>query len=472
MKSKMIMINRMMFLLLVLVAIFSFAACNRKAEKDYRESLIDRYNPQGASIAMIENGKITEVKNYGRANVEKNIAVTDKTTFKVASISKVVTAYTVMMLAEAGKLDLDTPVSSYLTRWTLPQSKFNNNKVTLRTLLSHTSGVSGSDEIYGKSLPDIASALENKGVHLKREPGVNFEYSEFSGFGICQLVIEEVTGEKFEDYVVKNIFQKLDMPDTTYANESAGNSILATPYAGFGKSVEAAPLVMNGAGGVTTTSTDLAKFVIALMDYYNSRSEMFRVQQNTHSNLGDCCLGIFKQSLSDGRSIYEHNGTLTGWNAQIAFEPHSRNGMVLVTNSDNAFYLTYDMMDKWGKKVLGKAVKVNAIASIRKNLDNTAAVMAIIDGLALFYLFVKVYRKKLKHIGKRYKGTIIISLTATIILGSCLFLFYTDIPFRLLFDLKDYYLYTFFTSVLGILLLELAAFFGLLIIRTRFVREK
>lgn len=469
MKSK--RMNRFIISLLILAAIISLGACSRKS-KDYRDRMIDEYNPQGASVAIIERGKIAEVKNYGKANVEKNRAVTNKTTFKIASISKVVTAYTVMQLVDEGKLDLDTPISSYLTRWKLPASELHNNKVTLRTLLSHTSGVSGSDEIYKKSLPDIATALENKQIHLQREPGTTFQYSEFSGFGICQLVIEEVTGEKFEEYVVKNVFQKLGMPDTSYANESAGDCTMATPYAGFGKAVEVTHYVMTGAAGVTTTSTDLAKFVIALMDYYNTDTEMFQIQKNTKTNLGACCLGIFTQSLSNGSRVYEHNGTLTGWNAQIVFEPHSRNGMVLVTNSDHGFYLTYDMMNQWGKNVLGQSIEVNAIASLCKSMDSIAVVMAVIDGLVLMVLLYKVYRKKLKKIGKIYKGTMIASISAAILLGGCLFLFYTDIPFELIFHMKDYYFYTFFTSALSIILIELAAFFGILIARTRLVRNK
>lgn len=470
MKNK--MFSRSIIGLLILATIFSLGACSRNDSQDYRESLIDKYNPQGASVAIIENGKIAEVKNYGKANVEKKISVTDKTTFKIASISKVVTAYTIMQLVDEGKLALDTPISSYLTRWKLPSSEFHNDKVTLRTLLSHTSGVSGSDEIYGKALPDIATALENKQIHLMREPGTTFEYSEFSGFGICQLLIEEVTGQKFEDYVTKSVFQKLGMMDTSYANESMGNCMMAVPYAGLGKAVEVTHYVMTGAAGVTTTSADLAKFVIALMDYYNTDSEMFKIQKNTQTDLGTCCLGIFTQTLSDGRRVYEHNGTLTGWNAQIAFEPHSRNGMVIVTNSDNGFYLTYDMMNQWGKKVLGKPIEVNAITSLCKGMDNVAVAMGIIDGLALIILIIRVYTKKLKKIGKRYKGTVIASIFATVILGSCLFLFYTDIPFELLFHMKDNYFYTFFTSALSIILVELAACFGILIMRTRFVRNK
>jgi Beta-lactamase class C and other penicillin binding proteins len=465
------MMNRSIISLLVLTTIISLGACSKKG-RDYRDSIIDKYNPQGASVAIIENGKIVDVKNYGKANLEKNRAVTNKTTFKIASISKVVTAYTVMQLVDEGKLNLDTPISSYLTCWKLPSSEFHDDKVTLRTLLSHTSGVCGSDEIYQKPLLDIVTVLKNKQIHLQREPGTRFEYSELLGFGICQLVIEKVTGEKFEDYVVKNVFQKLGMYDSSYADKNAGDCTMATPYAGFGKAVEITHYAMTGAAGVTTTSTDLAKFVIALMDYYNTDTEMFQIQKNTKTNLGACCLGIFTQSLSNGSRVYEHNGTLTGWNAQIVLEPHSRNGMVIVTNSDHGFYLTYDMMNQWGKNVLGQSIEINAITSLCKSMDNIAVVIAITEGLILIVLLYSVYRKKIRYIGKRYKGTMIASISAIILLGSCLFLFYTDIPFKVIFNMKNYYFYTFFTSVLSIILIELAVFFGILIARTRFVRIK
>ncbi len=466
------MIKKMVISLLILTTLFFMVGCSRQESKDYSDNLIHKYNPQGASVAIIEGGKIKEVRNYGKADVEKNIAVTNKTTFKIASISKAVTAYTVMQLVDAGKLDLDTPISGYLTRWELPPSEFNNDMVTLRTLLSHTAGVSGSDEIYGELLPDIATALENKQVHLKREPGVTFEYSEFTGFGICQLVIEEVTGQKFEDYVTANVFQKLGMLDTSYANKSVGDCFMATPYAGTGKAVKVTPVVMTGAGGVTSTSTDLAKFAIALMDYYKSNTEMFQIQPNTQSNIGECCLGIFPHALSDGRMVYEHNGTLTGWNAQMVFEPESRNGMVMVTNSDRAFYLSYAMMEKWGEEALGEAIENDAIASVCKTTDNVAVFLALIDGLTLILLLLGVYRKKLQPINKRYKGTIIACVFTTIILGSCFFLLYSTVPFDLIFGMKDYCLFTFFPPVLRVILLELAVLLGILVARTRFVRNK
>ena len=158
-------VKRIIIGLLAVTLAFSLAACG-SGNQDYMDHTVAKYHPQGASVAIIENGQITEVKNYGKANVEKNTPVTDKTTFKVASISKVVTAYTVMHLVDEGKLDLDKPIATYLTRWQLPPGTYDNDKVTLRTLLSHTSGVSGSDEKYTKPYPDIATALNEKNIHL------------------------------------------------------------------------------------------------------------------------------------------------------------------------------------------------------------------------------------------------------------------------------------------------------------------
>jgi CubicO group peptidase (beta-lactamase class C family) len=158
-----------------------FGADNYNSE-NYIEKLIQKYSPQGASVIILDDYKIKEVKNFGYANVESKIPVNIDTQFKIASISKSVTAYGIMQLVDNGVLNLDEPISTYLTRWQLPDTEYDESKVTIRTLLSHTSGVSGSDE-YGYSipLPDVATVLKERGIHLKREPATTFEYSEFTG---------------------------------------------------------------------------------------------------------------------------------------------------------------------------------------------------------------------------------------------------------------------------------------------------
>ncbi|MBC3887456.1 serine hydrolase [Acetobacterium paludosum] len=442
-------------------------------DKDYIDKIVEKYSPQGAAVAIIENGKIAEVRNYGYANVESKIQVGNETKFKIASISKTTTAYAVMQLVDAGKLDLDAPVSTYLTKWTLPDTQFDENKVTLRTLMSHTSGITGSDESgYNYPLPAIEDVLRDRNIRLQREPGEVFEYSEFAGFGICQLIIEEVTGEKFEDYMKNTVFKNLGMNDTNYDNESSDGS-LAVPYAGINKPIAITPIVMNGGGGVTTTAGDLAKFTIALINYYqNGNREMFQPQKNTESAGGEYALGIIPRTLIDGKTVYEHNGTLTGWNAQLVMEPTSQNGIVILTNSDKAYYLTYELMEKWGKNVLGEKVVDTFMLQITKMITYVTTgllVILLIFGGA-FLLQLKKGKLVLAEKAKRNKRYLISGIGSLLLMALYFSMLYTEVPFELAYNMRDYYLFTFFPPSFVWINVILILFAVLLILRSGYER--
>lgn len=102
---------------------------------------LDEFTTPGAAVALIENGRVAFAGGYGRSD-EAGGPVTTRTGFNVGSISKTVTAWGVMRLVERGLLELDVPVSRYLTRWSLPASEFDADGVTVRRLLSHTAGLS------------------------------------------------------------------------------------------------------------------------------------------------------------------------------------------------------------------------------------------------------------------------------------------------------------------------------------------
>ncbi|WAG53706.1 beta-lactamase family protein [Clostridium estertheticum] len=443
MKKKIVIKN--VAIILLLVSIIAVAITRFNNGKDYIDNLVNQYNPQGAAVVIIKNGVISEVRNYGYANVEKKVAITDETQFKIASISKTITAYAVMKLVDEGKLDLDTPINTYLTKWKLPHTKFDENKVTIRTLMSHTSGIKGSDECgYKEPLPTIDEALKSRDVKLKREPGKIFEYSEFAGFGICQLIIEEAVSSKFEEYMESNIFKPLGMEHTSYKNWNS-NGKFATPYAGKSKPIGITPIVMNGGGGVSTTATDLARFVVKLMDYYNNGNrEMFKPQKNTQSVGGLYALGIIPRELKNGKIVYEHNGTLTGWNAQMAFEPVSKNGMVILTNSDKSYYMTYDLMEKWGERVIGEKVIDTQMKQISKMVFNIIVTLSMILLLLVAVLVIKIKRESVILSEKR-KTRYITSAIIVFALAALYYAFiYTELPFKLLFNMQNYYLFTFF----------------------------
>lgn len=470
-------IRKTLLLLVLLLAVTMNAGvlAEERAPDDY-DKLVEEYAPTGAAIVLIHNGEIAEVRNYGMANLASGKAVDNNTAFKVASISKPMTAYAVMRLVEESKLDLDTPVDTYLTRWHLPASQFDNSKVTLRTLMSHTSGVSDSGEDgYTEPLPDIATALAQRNIHLLQEPGTVYAYSSNSGFGICQLVVEEVTGQKFEDYMAQHIFKPLRMKATSYANSGAD---LATPYTGTDP-LPVTPIVMNGADGASTTATELANFAIGLMDYYNtSQSEMFKVQQNTENPEGEYCLGLMSRMLSDGRRIYEHGGCIAGWATRFVFEPQSGNGLVVLTNSDKGFAMTPVMVEKWSQNILGEAV-TNPFNEMFVQGTNTAAIaVGALAGLAVLLLVIGLARRKLHFKKGHYGGTIGVIIGATAFLALWYGIFYTTVPKTILAQLMPgtvldcFPLSGYLPSTLNLITIGVAALWVLALIRSRLTRRK
>ncbi|WP_338769708.1 serine hydrolase domain-containing protein [Bernardetia sp. ABR2-2B] len=221
------------------------------------------------AMALIENGKVSETFFY---SIDR--PVNENTLFPVASISKWVTSFGVMKLVEQGKIDLDKPVDDYLTRWHLPKSEFDNKKVTVRTLLSHSSGLIddlgydgfATDEAIQtieESLTKAADAGSANGVAIVGyEPKSKYMYSG-AGYTILQLLIEEVSGQSFQEYMSKEVFVPLDMQSSTFDYLKESNSQLAQIY-----TVDKTTRKMNkftalAAAGLYTTTNDLSKFMIA-----------------------------------------------------------------------------------------------------------------------------------------------------------------------------------------------------------------
>jgi CubicO group peptidase (beta-lactamase class C family) len=190
------------------------SAIDREVKKEFVGNL---------AVATLRDGAI-ELEKFYSANkpVDRN------TVFQVASLSKWITAFGVMHLVESGKVDLDSPISIYLTRWQLSQGPFNNDEVTVRRLLSHTAGLtdglgySGFESIEDvqtieQSLTKAADADSGKSgmVAIGIKPGSRFEYSG-GGYTLLQLLIEEVSGLSFEAYMQQTVFKPLQMEHSTF----------------------------------------------------------------------------------------------------------------------------------------------------------------------------------------------------------------------------------------------------------------
>ena len=231
---------------------------------------VDSAHAGNAVFALIEGGSV-----YDEHAVSVGDPVDRNTVFQVASLSKWITAWGVMALVEEGRFHLDAPVSTYLTRWALPESDFDNDGVTIRRLLSHTAGLTDGLGYAGfepgrpvqtleASLTRTADASsgESGGVQLGYEPGTDWQYSG-GGYTLLQLLIEEVTGESFEVYMQRAVFQPLGMSNSSFNWTPAQGSKLATFY-----DVDSTPathyrFTALAAASLYTSVSDLTRFVQA-----------------------------------------------------------------------------------------------------------------------------------------------------------------------------------------------------------------
>jgi len=225
-------------------------------------------NQGNAAFLLIEDGKITN-EFYSTSNDP----IDRDTVFLTASMSKWLTANGIMKLVQDGKIDLDRPVSSYLTRWKLPPSEFDNDLVTTRLLLSHTAGLTDGlgfgDYNSDEKLPNLEESLANPRASTDRKvevavkilPGTEWNYSG-GGYLILQLLIEEVTGVPFEAYMDESFFTPLKMTRSTYSyigdvENNAGS------YDRHGEPAPIYQYASSAATGFVTSTSDLAKFVLA-----------------------------------------------------------------------------------------------------------------------------------------------------------------------------------------------------------------
>ncbi len=222
----------------------------------------------GSFAMAIMKGGIVEFEKFHSAGkpVDRN------TVFQVSSLSKWISAFGIMKLVEEGKLNLDAPVSRYLTRWQLPAGKFNNDEVTVRRLLSHTAGLtdglgySGFEEgtpvqPIEQSLTKAADADEGSSgaVSVGIQPGTTFRYSG-GGYTLLQLLVEEVTGQSFSDYMKESVFEPLNMVHSSYLWDEYATGVLAEFYNSDGTTAIHYRYTSLAATSLYTSLSDLELF--------------------------------------------------------------------------------------------------------------------------------------------------------------------------------------------------------------------
>lgn len=388
-------------LFLLLGLLFSISLTAQKDSKEIEQFVteLDQKIPQlltdfivpGTAIAIIENGEVILQKSYGLSNVATGTKVTPTTGFNIGSISKTFTAWGVMKLVQEGKLDLDAPAEKYLTRWHLPESEFDVDKVTIRRLLSHTAGLS----LHGypgwsskEELPTLEASLNGKNngpgrVEIFMEPGTKWKYSG-GGYSILQLIIEEVTQQKFEDYMQTEILNPLGMTHSSYTIDEKIMKASSLEYDSFGEPIPFELFTAQAAAGLHTTLEDFTKFALATL--YNHKKNTKHQQILSAANLqqmmepAPASNGIYglgyQIELIEGTSmpLVGHGGANSGWHAFFQVNPATNDGFIMVTNGGAGHNIYRQVFCDWmhWKTGISMGNRCNIVPSIANKLKQIA----------------------------------------------------------------------------------------------------
>lgn len=241
--------------------------------QDYFQTQMERYKIPGLAVAIVRDGNVEYLNGFGTANAAGQ-AVTAGTPFLLASVSKSFIALGVMQLVEQGKINLTDPVQKHIPWFEVSGGKAG--EITVAHLLYQTSGFSEVSGVRANLRPDHPDALE-EGVRalasetLMFDPGSGWEYSNLN-YTVLSLLIQEVSGQRYEDYIAEHIFAPLDMTQshaTAVAAQAAGAARAYYPF--FGISVEYDRLLpfsgsMLSTGGLWSSASDMSRYLMAHLD--------------------------------------------------------------------------------------------------------------------------------------------------------------------------------------------------------------
>lgn len=380
---------------LILVSVAQKAVCqNIKPQSEQASIKLDSFINRsmessglvGLGAAIIIDKKVVWAKGYGYADKENKKPFTPNTIMNIASISKTITGVCLMKAVEDKKLSLDDDINKYLP-FKVINPNFANEKITLRNLATHTSGITDREPIYdstyyyggdspvplGQFLKDYfdpAGKFYSKNNFLDKKPGSYREYSNIAA-GLAGYIVERATGKKLNEYSRQYIFKPLKMNSTGWFFSEINVADHAKLYAKQGDTLKNIKLYGGTTypdGGVRTSVSDLSHFFIALLNEgeYNgvsmlkkqSVAEMVRFQYTAANKpenvqLNKINSGIF-WATKLGATRIGHNGSDPGVRTFMLADLSNEVGVILFTNTsltekeEGKFFDIYESIHKYG----------------------------------------------------------------------------------------------------------------------------
>lgn len=301
----------------------------------------------GVSLAVCRDGKLVKATGYGLANVELDVPVTPETIFQTGSVGKQFTSMAIMMLVEEGKIGLDDKLTKYI-----PESPAAWNEVTIRQLLTHTSGIAdygGEEQTMGKGVIDFRRDYTEEQLveafakmPMDFAPGAKWSYSN-TGYVLLGIVIHRVTGKFYGAFLQERIFQPLGMTSTIIISEA---NIVPHRSSGYRlvkgelKNQEWVSPTLNTTadGALYTNVLDLAKWDAALYTTKLIKQSSFEAMWTpVRLNDGKTYPYGFGWDLGprNGHRAVSHDGAWQGFTMTIARYLDEHLTVIVMTNLDS-----------------------------------------------------------------------------------------------------------------------------------------
>src|SRR5689334_19042065 len=303
---------------------------------------VTAHRTAGVSVAVVKNGRTVLAKGYGFADLENDGPATAQTVYRIGSVTKQFTSAAIMRLVEQGKVSLDDTLQK-----SLPNFPTQGNRVTVRHLLNHTSGIKSYTSLGPKwqrverldlATDSLVSLFANEPFDFK--PGDAWLYDN-SGYFLLGMIIEKVSGKKYGQYLQDEFFTPLGLKGTIYCDQAPLIKHRAQGYApkpggGF---INAEPLSMTqpyAAGSLCSTVTDLAAWTLALSSgkvvspaSYKMMTTPLTLNDGKPLSYG---FGLGVGTVGGHRQI-SHNGGINGFISELHHYPDDSLVTVVLTNT-------------------------------------------------------------------------------------------------------------------------------------------
>jgi len=296
----------------------------------------------GISVAVVRGSDTLLLRGYGRADIELDVKTPDRAVYEIGSVTKQFTAAAILQLRDEGKLDLDADVTRYL-----PTYPTAGQRLPVRRLLDHTSGIKGLTEIpafrslWVRDLPRDSAVALFAAEPFDFAPGEAMIYNN-SAYFLLGLIIEKVSGMSYEDYIEQRIFAPLGMKDSRYCSNTEVVERRAHGYDYEGRTPRRAAYVNHlwpyAAGSLCSTVGDLVTWLTALHGgkvlsprSYREMTTPARLNDGTELRYG---MGLALGTDVRGIKMIGHGGSIPGFASHARWYPDAQLYVVVLMNSN------------------------------------------------------------------------------------------------------------------------------------------